>query len=93
MTPGYDVVGSGRSPFDGWTLVHVGVGAVLGALGFQGDTVAGLAVAFEMLEPGLERWLQDNYGWEYKPESHGNSLVDAAAVWFGWWLVASQRAR
>lgn len=81
----------GLAPFDGWTLVHLGVGAILGALRFSGDTVAGLAVAYEIVEPGLERWLEKSYGWNYRPESAGNSLVDAAAVWIGWWLVANRR--
>lgn len=67
-----------QDPVDGWTLVHFGSGALLGALGFDFHTTLKLLILWEIIEPHI--WP----GWNESPE---NQVVDVIAGMLGWFVV------
>lgn len=73
-----------REAVDAWTLVHVGVGILAGAMRVPFRTAMGLAVVYEVLEQGIERTEagQQFFGSD-GPESFINAATDVVVFAVG----------
>jgi len=78
-----------RDPFDAWSLAHFVAGMGMAWVGIRKeDDAVALAVAFELVEPPLEAWIRRTLGYPTSEETAGNSLIDAAITFLGWYVVA-----
>ncbi len=81
-----DAAAAGAAALDGWTVVHVGAGLALGALGISPWLGVGALVAFEVFEAFLRRGRAGGGGL-FEPESARNVGGDIAAGLFGLYLA------
>jgi hypothetical protein len=81
MTPARNM---NLAPVDAWTMVHVGAGVAAGALRVPFGMAMGLAVAYEVVEQGVERTStgQRFFG-SSGPESFINAVVDVGVFALG----------
>lgn len=65
-----------HAPLDWWSLGHVAVGALGGAVGLSGSQMLGASVAWEIVEYPFTR------------ETPRNVVADIATFMFGWGIYA-----
>lgn len=73
------------SPFDAWTLVHIGWGGIAGALGMNPWAFMAITGAYEVLEYAHEHPHGSRIFGSKRPESAANLVTDVgvAAVAYG----------
>lgn len=81
-----------RAPVDGWTALHFGAGVVAGLAGVRFGPMMGVAVAYEVVEQGVERteWGQRVFSTR-GPESALNVLGDLVSMSVGWGIGVGLR--
>jgi hypothetical protein len=78
---------SGRTPFDGWSLLHAAAGALCALLQVPWFGLLALAVGYEGFEAGLRQG-RTRKGGVFEPESWQNMVCDILVAGAAWGLVA-----
>lgn len=75
---------------DRFTLVHFGVGVVLGLIGFKWWAAAGTAIGWEVIERPLKRTIPQIFPHSTQ-DTFANAAGDATAMVVGWGIVRAMK--